>query len=107
MLMTGSEKTSLIASRILRRVIPTQHSPQTIGFIWDKLDTGKITLGLSEQSRTGLIHTLFGIIGIRKTWLYRGSVLKKLERWEIEAHDFLRALANEERWKDDILRVIL
>ena len=46
------------------------------------------------------------MIGVRKTWLYRGTVLKNLERWEIEAHDFLRALCNQERWREEILRVI-
>lgn len=33
-------------------------------------------------------------------------MLKNLERWELEAHDFMRALINEDRWKEEILRIV-
>lgn len=107
MLMTGSEKTSVLSSRILRHVVPSQHSPQTIALIWDSLETKRITYGLSQNARKSLVHALFGLIGVRKTWLYRSTVLKNLERWELEAHDFLRSLINEERWKEEIISVML
>jgi hypothetical protein len=70
------------------------------------LETKRITYGLSQNARKSLVHALFGLIGVRKTWLYRSTVLKNLERWELEAHDFMRALINEERWRDEILRIV-
>ena len=61
--LSQSEKVMLMSIRILAKIIPSQHSPQTIESLWEP-----IRASMPEDSQIDFINTLFNWVGKGSYW---------------------------------------
>ncbi|CAG9327548.1 unnamed protein product [Blepharisma stoltei] len=95
-----SAKTILLGTRILRHIIPTQHSPQTFLPYWEKI--GKLT-----GNKFDFISFLLIKIGKGAIWYENESSKEISLRWAYEAESLLLSLTAVERWRYEVVEVLI
>lgn len=110
-LLGASESVIVIAFRILRSVVPTQHSPETFAQIWNSVQKDLLEKFLTKDISDDWLKTMLVFIGIRNSYHIKTEKefipnLSKLGIWSSEACEFLKVLCLQARWKNEIVRVI-
>lgn len=100
--LSKSESNFSLGSRILKAIIATQHSPQTLSAIWDKLPNIN-----TNDSKVDFIEFLLRRIGKSVYWYGYKDSTKRLFRLGYEAYGLLLSLMNVDRWKVEIVTTIL
>lgn len=106
-LVKGSDKLATLASRLLRRVIASQHSPQTISLLWPKVIDEDFKLPISKEASSNLINTLLAVIGLKQNWQLTNEKLWKLDMMFMEAQELLRSISASDRWREDIYKAVM
>jgi hypothetical protein len=107
-LLGASESVIVIAFRILRNVVPTQHSPQTFAAIWSTVHKDLLEKFLSKEISADWLKTILSFIGIRNSYHIKNERefipnLSKLGIWSSESCEFLKTLFLQTRWKAEIV----
>lgn len=110
-LLGASESVIVIAFRILRNIIPTQHSPQTFSAIWSTVHKEILEKFLSKEISSDWLKTILSFIGIRNSYHIKSERefipnLSKLGIWSSESCELLKILCLQPRWKAEIVPYI-
>lgn len=97
--LTYSETLIIMASRILSRIIPTQHSERTFNRNWERLCKSRIDADKNSE----FIALLFNKLGKSNYWYGQRESQKVLRRWGYEAESILAAFMSIDRWKSLVL----
>jgi hypothetical protein len=106
-LVKGSDKLATLASRLLRRVIASQHSPQTISLLWPKVTDENFKLPISQEARSNFINTLLAIIGLKQNWQLTNEKLWKIDMMFMESQELLRSISASDRWREDVYKAVM
>ncbi|CAG9330091.1 unnamed protein product [Blepharisma stoltei] len=98
--LSSAESNFALSSRILKAILPSQHSPQTLGAIWAALPHFKST-------STDFIQFLLIRIGKMTYWYGFRDTKSKLFRCGYEAIVLLKELIYVEKWRDEVLTTIM
>ncbi|CAG9330088.1 unnamed protein product [Blepharisma stoltei] len=98
--LSSAESNFALGSSILKAILPSQHSPQTLGAIWT-------TLPDSESTSTDFFQSLLKRIGKMTYWYGFRDTKSKLFRCGYEAIVLLKEFMNIERWRGEILTTIM
>ncbi|CAG9317539.1 unnamed protein product [Blepharisma stoltei] len=101
--LSSSENTILIGARILAKVLPGQHSPQSFSKAWDNLTK---YLPLTER-KLDFTTLLFNKLGKASFWYGQKEHQKALYRWGYEIISLILALGAVERWRAHILDKVI
>ena len=101
-LLGASESVIVIAFRILRNVVPTQHSPQTFAQIWNSIHKDLLEKFLTKEISDDWLKTMLVFIGVRNSYHIKAEKefipnLSKLGIWSTEACEFLKILCLQPR----------
>lgn len=110
-LLGASESVIVIAFRILRSIVPTQHSPQTFSQIWNSIQKDLLEKFLTKDISNDWLKSMLVFIGIRNSYHIKSEKefipnLSKLGIWSTEACEFLKVLCVQNRWKNEVINVI-
>ena len=110
-LLGASESVIVIAFRILRNIVPTQHSPQTFAAIWATVHKELLEKFLTQEISSDWLKTILSFIGIRNSYHIKSERefipnLSKLGIWSSESCEFLKTLFLQPRWKAEIVPFI-
>ncbi|CAG9330078.1 unnamed protein product [Blepharisma stoltei] len=100
--LSSAESNFALGSRILKAILPSQHSPQTLGAIWTTLPHFN-----SESTSTDFVQFLLKRIGKMTYWYGFRDAKSKLFRCGYEALVLLKELMNIERWRGEVLTTIM
>lgn len=111
MFMGANEECILLASRILRKVLPAMHNLSSLRAIWAELPIQHLDKYIFEENTQDPLRCLFVLAGYRHT--YHMNFFKdftpgliKMTTWSAESEEMLRVLASNDNWKADIHRYI-
>jgi len=110
-LLGASESIIVIAFRILRNIIPTQHSPQTFSAIWSTVHKEILEKFLGREISADWLKTILSFIGVRNSFHIKSERefipnLSKLGIWSSESCELLKTLCLQPRWKVEIVPFI-
>lgn len=100
--LSSSENTILPGARILAKVIPSQHSPESFSKVWQNLSK---YLPHSER-KLDFVTLLLNKVGKAAYWYNQKENTKVLNRWGYEIESLLLALTEVERWKKVVIDTI-
>ncbi|CAG9335133.1 unnamed protein product [Blepharisma stoltei] len=100
--LSSAERNFALGSRILKAILPSQHSAQTLGAIWTTLPYIN-----SDSTNTDFVQFLLKRIGKMAYWYGFKDSKRKLFRCGYEAIVLLIELMNIERWRCEVLTTIM
>jgi len=96
--LSSAESNFALGSRILKAILPSQHSAQTLGAIWTTLPHFN-----TESTSIDFVQFLLKRIGKMAYWYGFRDTKTKLFRCGYEAIVLLKELMNVERWRGEVL----
>jgi hypothetical protein len=103
----GTGKLSVLAARLLRSVLATQHSSQTVELLWPEVASLKFKLNLPNEAKTSLVSSLLAVAGLRINWQLHKADPRKLDLLALECYELLNTLATSDRWQEELTSTLL
>ncbi|CAG9330099.1 unnamed protein product [Blepharisma stoltei] len=100
--LSSAERNIALGSRILKAVLPSQHSAETLGAIWIRLPHFN-----PESTSAHFVQFLLKRIGKMAYWYGFRDPKSKLFRCGYEATVLLKELIYVEKWRDEVLTTIM
>ena len=107
MLLGANDTIIVIAFRIVKSVLPTQHSPQSFQEIWKRVPRESLDRFLDEKVKESWLDTLLALVGMKNSYhiLPEKEFVPNLSRigiWSNEATELLKSLCMKSKWKQEI-----
>jgi len=110
MLMGANDIISVTAFRIVRRIIEFHHSPSSFAPVWSAVSKEALSRFLPADSLANITSTMLALVSMKFNYYVRSDMVLgqgKISMLCHEATELLRSLFSNERWVDEIIRVVL
>lgn len=109
MIFGANESAIVLSFRIVRKVIPKLHSPQTFIQLWNQLPLNLLDKLLAPHIRENPIRTLLALTGFANSIHIQSNKefvpnLSKLCVWSHEAGELLRAICADKKWFGEVVK---